>query len=307
MFTWQQVFNMKKLIVLLLAIPSNMLIGQVVGTPYVIQSEVNKSYVLDNISVLPTVAYSVRRLSKTYHGFCMRVRRSTDNAQLDIGFDVNGDLDTTYMKNFIGTATGFVAIWYDQSNSGRHLNQPTISYQPKIINGGQLIKENGRPFVGFFGVPYSSTYNHLDVAGGTVATNAQVIIVNKFSPASGSDGFLLGASAISGNTFRWHSDNVNLKLFHPSFVSASVNNGTLYVNGVLTSTSTAPYHTTLKVISLAPQTANSGTEWDVIGRDRTTHHTSDGGGYSELYSFSTAISASERQVIENSIISYFGL
>jgi hypothetical protein len=54
---------MKKLIVFLLVIPTSMLFGQVVGTPYVIQSEINKSYVLDNISVLPTVAYSVRRFT----------------------------------------------------------------------------------------------------------------------------------------------------------------------------------------------------------------------------------------------------
>jgi hypothetical protein len=303
MYTWQQVFNMKKLIVFLLSIPTSMLFGQVVGTPYVIQSEINKSYVLDNISVLPTVAYSVRRISKTYHGFCMRVRRSTDNAQLDIGFDVNGDLDTTYMKNFIGTATGYVAIWYDQTNSGRHLNQPTISYQPRIINAGQLLKENGRPFVGFFGVPYSSTYNHLDVSGGIVGTNAQVIIVNKFSATSGSDGFLLG----SYNYYYWHSDNTNLKLINQGFASSSIVNATLYINGVLTSTSVADFHTNLKVVSLAPQTPSVGTEWSVIGRDRTVHHTSNGGGYSELYSFSTAISASERQFIENSTISYFGL
>lgn len=303
MFIWQQVFNMKKLIFILLVIPTNMLFGQVVGTPYFIRSVEDKSYVLDNISVLPTVAYSVRRLSKTYHGFCMRVRRSSDNAQLDIGFDVNGDLDTTYMKNFVGASTGFVAIWYDQTNSGRHLNQPTIAFQPRIINSGQLIRENGRPFVAFFGIPNSTNYNHLDVSGGELSTNAQVIIVNKFSAISGSNGFLLG----SYNFFRWHSDNTNSKLFHPTWTAASILNGTLYVNSVLTNTSVASFHTNLRVISIAPQIPNSGTEWSVIGRDRQTHHTSNGGGYSELYSFSTAITPTERQFIENSTISYFGL
>ena len=79
------------------------------------------------------------------------------------------------------------------------------------------------------------------------------------------------------------------------------------MNSVLTNTSVASFHTNLRVISIAPQIPNSGTEWSVIGRDRQANHTSNGGGYSELYSFSTAITPTERQFIENSTISYFGL
>jgi hypothetical protein len=304
MFIWQQDFNMKATLTFLLVTSTKILFSQFVGTPYFIKSVENKSYILDSISVLPTVAYSVRKVSKTYSGFCLRVRRSSDNAQLDIGFDMNGDLDTLYMKNFVGSANGFVSIWYDQTNSGKHLNQPTFSYQPKIINTGLIIKENGKPFIAFYGIPNTYNFNHLDVTGGFINTNAQVIIVNKFSSSSGSDGFLLGAS---GGAFRWHSDNTNLKLFHPTWTASSILNGTLHVNGTLTSTTTASFHTSLKVISLAPQTSNSGTEWDVIGRDRVAHHTNNGGGYSEIFSFATAILSSERQLLENSAISYYGL
>ena len=50
-----------------------------------------------------------------------------------------------------------------------------------------------------------------------------------------------------------------------------------------------------------------GAEWNVIGRDRGSHLTNNGGGYSEIYSFATTITTSERQFIENNIIYYYSL
>ena len=46
-------------------------------------------------------AYSVRRLSSTYTDGLIRVRRSSDDAEQDIGFDANGDLDTTALTTFV--------------------------------------------------------------------------------------------------------------------------------------------------------------------------------------------------------------
>ena len=44
-------------------------------------------------------AYSVRRLSSSYTDGLIRVRRSSDDTEQDIGFDSNGDLDTTPPKH----------------------------------------------------------------------------------------------------------------------------------------------------------------------------------------------------------------
>jgi hypothetical protein len=281
---------------------STLCFSQVVGTPYIIQAENNTSFVLDNISKSPTVAYSVRKLSKTYHGFCLRVRRSSDNALLDIGFDTNGDLDTTSMISFVGSSNGFVAVWYDQSGNQNNLKQVTQIYQPKIINSGVLITSNGKPFVGFYGTPSSTNYNHMDVSGGQVAINEQLIIVNKFGSAAGSDGFLLGHTSY----FNYHS-MPSTNLFHSQYTNSSVYSGTLFINGVSVSPSLAPFHSDLKVISLQPLNPNSGAEWNVIGRDRGSHLTNNGGGYSEIYSFASAITTTERQFIENNIIYYYSL
>ena len=46
-------------------------------------------------------AYSVRKLSSTYSGSALRVRRSSDDTEQDIGFDANGDLDTTALTTFV--------------------------------------------------------------------------------------------------------------------------------------------------------------------------------------------------------------
>ncbi|MEN9875056.1 MAG: hypothetical protein RLZZ529_53 [Bacteroidota bacterium] len=302
MFIWQQDFSMIKIVSYYLFLFSTLCFSQVVGTPYIIQAENNTSFVLDNISKSPTVAYSVRKLSKTYHGFCLRVRRGSDNALLDIGFDANGDLDTTSMISFVGNSNGFVAVWYDQSGNQNNLKQVTQIYQPKIINSGVLITSNGKPFVGFYGTPSSTNYNHMDVSGGQVATNAQLFIVNKFGSAAGSDGFLLGHTSY----FNYHS-MPSTNLFHSQYANSSVYSGILFINGVSFSPSLAPFHSDLKVISLQPLNPTSGAEWNVIGRDRGSHLTNNGGGYSEIYSFASAITTTERQFIENNIIYYYSL
>ena len=302
MFIWQQDFSMIKIVSYYLFLFSTLCFSQVVGTPYIIQAENNTSFVLDNISKSPTVAYSVRKLSKTYHGFCLRVRRGSDNALLDIGFDANGDLDTTSMISFVGNSNGFVAVWYDQSGNQNNLKQVTQIYQPKIINSGVLITSNGKPFVGFYGTPSSTNYNHMDVSGGQVATNAQLFIVNKFGSAAGSDGFLLGHTSY----FNYHS-MPSTNLFHSQYANSSVYSGTLFINGVSISPSLAPFYSDLKVISLQPLNPNSGAEWNVIGRDRSNHLTNNGGGYSEIYSFASIITATERVFIENNIMYYYSL
>jgi hypothetical protein len=49
-----------------------------------------------------TVAYSLRKLRTAYNGNCIRVRRSSDNTEQDIGFDSSGELDTSTLSDFVG-------------------------------------------------------------------------------------------------------------------------------------------------------------------------------------------------------------
>ena len=95
-------------------------------------------------------AYSLRRLSSTYEGSAIEVRRASDNATQDIGF-VNNELDTSTLSTFCSGTNGFVTTWYDQSGNGYDATQTTASNQPQIVSSGSVINENGKPTVQFDG------------------------------------------------------------------------------------------------------------------------------------------------------------
>ena len=95
------------------------------------------AYLLDSYSGA-AAAYSLRRLSTAYTGSAIRVRRSSDNTELNIGFDSDGNLDTVALSAFVGTGNGFVTTWYDQSGNGREAIQTTAGNQPKIVINGVL-------------------------------------------------------------------------------------------------------------------------------------------------------------------------
>jgi hypothetical protein len=93
-------------------------------------------------------AYSVRKLSSTYSGNAMRVRRSSDDTEQDIAFTGSGVLDTSSLLSFVGTGgtdNGFVTIWYDQSGNAKNALNTTESQQPKIVSAGSVVTLDGHP------------------------------------------------------------------------------------------------------------------------------------------------------------------
>jgi hypothetical protein len=96
-------------------------------------------------------AYSLRKLRDGYAGSAIRVRRSNDNAEQDIGFDAGGNLDEAQLTAFVGANSAFVTTWYDQSGNGRNATQTTSGNQPRIVNSGTVDKDAGRPTIKFDG------------------------------------------------------------------------------------------------------------------------------------------------------------
>jgi hypothetical protein len=89
-------------------------------------------------------AYSLRKLRNAYTGNAIRLARSSDSAQIDIGF-VNNTLDTAALLNFCGSGVdGFVATWYDQSGNGNNLVQSDKASMPLIVSVGALILLNSK-------------------------------------------------------------------------------------------------------------------------------------------------------------------
>ena len=112
----------------------------------IIDSYKYRKYLLDLFPA--TVAYSLRKL-KTGQTRAIRVRRSSDNAEQDIGF-VGNDLDTASLLSFCGANNGFVTTWYDQSSNGYNATRTTAGNQPQIVNSsGTVITNNGKPAISF--------------------------------------------------------------------------------------------------------------------------------------------------------------
>jgi hypothetical protein len=97
-----------------------------------------------------SAAYSLRLLDSTYTGSAIRVRRASDNAEQDIGFD-NNELDTSALATFCSGTNGFVKTWYDQAGSN-DATQTTTGSQPKIYDSSTgVVTENGKAALDFDG------------------------------------------------------------------------------------------------------------------------------------------------------------
>ena len=106
---------------------------------------------LDTYSGAAAAYSAARRLSSTYTGSLIRVRRSSDNAEQDIGYNGSNVLDEAALTTFVGADNGFVTTWYDQSGNVRNTSQTTAANQPQIVSSGSVIKELGNPAIKFDG------------------------------------------------------------------------------------------------------------------------------------------------------------
>ena len=97
--------------------------------------EVGVSYLLDDYGSA-TVAYSLRKLSSS-STYAVTVRRSSDNATLDVGFS-GEDLDTASLLSWASTDTVYVTKWYDQSGNSNDAIQTTTTAQPIIAESSTM-------------------------------------------------------------------------------------------------------------------------------------------------------------------------
>ncbi|MFN9116211.1 MAG: hypothetical protein ACK5XN_39700 [Bacteroidota bacterium] len=117
-----------------------------------------QSYFSDAVKLLldtypnAAAAYSLRKLSTSYQGPAIRVRRSSDNQEQDIYFDSLSNLDTNSLTSFVGIGgNGFVTTWYNQKGSAANLVQTTAANQPSIVVSGVIQTELGKPVILFGG------------------------------------------------------------------------------------------------------------------------------------------------------------
>ena len=119
------------------------------------------------------VAYSLRKLRTAYTGNAIRVRRSNDNAEQDIGF-IDNDLDTASLLFFVGANNGFVTTWYDQSTNANNSTQATATNQAQIVSSGNLILD-----VNTSKITTTWTNDRYNLTSG-ISTNTQYLSVSMF-------------------------------------------------------------------------------------------------------------------------------
>jgi hypothetical protein len=133
----------------------------------IIASQRNK-FLLDQYAGA-AAAYSLRKLRSGYTGSAIRVRRSSDNTEQDIGFTSAGNLDESALTTFVGANNGFVVTWYDQSGNSLNATQSTAANQPSIITSGSTITQNNRTSLIFDGSnDYLLTNNYNFISTGNI-------------------------------------------------------------------------------------------------------------------------------------------
>lgn len=121
--------------------------GQLPTQLGIIGSQNVSDFLLD-VYTQSAAAFSLRLLKSEYIGSAIRVRRSSDNAEQDIGF-LDKNLNTSQITTFCNGTNGFVTTWYDQSGNNINLTQTTLNLQPQIVTSGDLLLVNNKPSINF--------------------------------------------------------------------------------------------------------------------------------------------------------------
>lgn len=161
---------------------------------------INPLPVLDDISTNGKLAcrgaYSCYRLSNTYNGAVMNIRRSSDNATTNVYADIQGNLGLsangtgTTFNSWLGASTAYVVTWYDQSGSGNNATQTTTANQPIFSLLDMLIDSQ------------NSSTQFMNIPSGTVpvsALNAPYSFVFKHGGQNNNVGVYLGAGSTTNN------------------------------------------------------------------------------------------------------------
>ena len=262
-----------------------------------------------NPTATPLVAFSLRHLSSAYIGYAIRVQRSSDNTTANIGFTAAGDLDTASLKAFVGSSTGYVSVWYDQSGNGYNATQSTTAGLPTIVTNGVINRDNGRPSVYTNGATGFLEYGPItQLAGTTPVTRMEVVRSRStgiIAITEGLGNFQLDLQLFPANIWVQFEDG-NIVAAAPvsstqnlMSINSVRNNGAsqLYINTALLGSTAAgilPFS--------APVIGYVGVRLDYL-----TGNSSGPGAFSETILFNSVLSAADRQAINYNESWYYSL
>ncbi|MBN9210702.1 MAG: hypothetical protein BGO45_10535 [Microbacterium sp. 71-36] len=147
---------------------------------------------IPGLTATPAALYGFSYLSPTYTGPLFRMRRSSDNTELDC-YTVGQGLA------FAGSGSGLLRTAYDQTGNGRHFQQPTAAAQFALVQGGVQVTINGRQAAAMDNVDdYMSA-----VAPGAFAAGAASFFAVVEATASSTSGRAVFHEARGGGSARY--------------------------------------------------------------------------------------------------------
>lgn len=258
-------------------------------------------------------AYSTRKVRAAFAGSAIRIRRSSDNTEQDIGFDASGNLDTAAITTFVGSNSAYVVTWYDQSTNGKDCTQASTTLQPRIVNAGTLDTLNTKASPLFDG----SNDKMVSGAIGSTATNWTILAVLNHVTNPGTDNIpvAIGGSATTGRSRGLWKTSANTAMrgvcYNANYTSATLtwDTTTAHVYGFSNSASTITLYRdgTADAGGAAGNTLVALNSADYVGLGTFV---SNGTEYAnskivEALFFPSSLSTSDRNLIEDSMAWYY--
>jgi hypothetical protein len=247
-------------------------------------------------------AYSVRKLRAAYTGSAIRVRRSSDNTETNIGFTALGNLDESALTTFCSGTNGFVTTWYDQSGNGRNATQTTAANQPQIVVSGTIVTQNSKTAI----QSNSSFDARLINSSLSVGTTQSIFAVGN-SPQSDRQVFFDSYDSVANAFLRFIDPNVMSLQGSVSLITTNTNQK---LWSILTATDLNVWENNSLTITNVVNTINglSGISLFDIRGNPSPLVTGYGweGKMQEIVIYSTSQS-SNRTAIQNNINSYYGI
>lgn len=252
-----------------------------------------------------TAAYGLRKLRAAYAGPCIRIRRNSDNAEADIGFDVCGNIDLIALNTHVGvTGIGYVVTWYDQAGSN-NATQAIQANQPILVSNVGFNNVNNLPCIFFAN---GGTPQFLKAAGVVISQPATVFTISGCTTASGATAQVIVGSTSTATALLFMQSGNMLMNAGGSFTGGAISNSTLYslsgvVNGasssiIINGSSTSGNPSTHGINGLEIGSWQNG----ALGFGNT------GTGYlSEIILYPSALSSGNQTTIRTNQGAYFGV
>jgi len=206
-------------------------------------------------------AYSLRKVRADYANDAVRIRRSSDDIEVDVAFDSDnkvsassaitnvaeqggesGQTTDTTLGDFISGTDAFVHTWYDQAGSNDAV-QDTAANQPKIASSGALLAD---------GLDFDGSNDELETGANITGSTINGFVVANLDGTDGKSLYSVGdtkpnvlfgdpslAYAINGGTSLSGGTAPTLRdtLFTSLFISGGTSKG--FINAVEVSSGSA--------------------------------------------------------------------